>query len=157
LMAIGLLALLGMLVQGTAADTASLQVQLDVTKNLIQQRQTQQQLLEKEISSLGARVAKLEAPINNFTAVFNNFGKYQEIVNGDLKITTTAVPDATDLNKITHASSKLTIGGVAPSETEVLAYADSLRASDRFSLVTVSSVRRTEDGMIFVLTLIDEE
>jgi len=157
LMAIGLLALLGMLVQGTAADTASLQVELDVTKNLIQQRQTQQQLLEKEISSLGARVAKLEAPINNFTAVFNNFGKYQEIVNGDLQITTSAVPGATDLNKITHASSKLTIKGMAPSETEVLAYADSLRASDRFSLVTVSSVRRTEDGMIFVLTLIDEE
>jgi len=155
--AIGLLVPLGMLIQSTAADTASLQVQLDVTRNLIQQKHTQQQLLEKEISSLGARVAKLEAPINNFTTVFDDFGRYQEIVNGDLQITISTMPSATDLSKITHSSNTLTIKGTAPSETEVLEYADSLRASDRFSLVTVSSLRRTEDGMFFTLTLIAEE
>jgi len=155
--AIGLLVPLGMLIQSTAADTASLQVQLDVTRNLIQQKHTQQQLLEKEISSLGARVANLEAPINNFTTVFDDFGRYQEIVNGDLQITISTMPSATDLSKITHSSNTLTIKGTAPSETEVLEYADSLRASDRFSLVTVSSLRRTEDGMFFTLTLIAEE
>ena len=114
-------------------------------------------MLEKEISRLGARVAKLEAPINNFTTVFDDFGRYQEIVNGDLQITISTMPSATDLSKITHSSNTLTIKGTAPSETEVLEYADSLRASDRFSLVTVSSLRRTEDGMFFTLTLIAEE
>ena len=146
MVAIGLLVPLVMLVQNTTADTASLQVQLDTTSQLLQQKLTQQQSLKKEIAELEQKVAGLEATNNAFTTVLNNFGRQQEIVNGDLGVSTSkgVLPSTVNLSSISHASVTLTITGTAPSETEVLAYADALRGSDRFSQVIVSRIQKTE-------------
>jgi len=157
IVAIGLLVPLVMMVRGAAADTASLQVKLDVTNQMVNQKRLQQQSLEEEIAKLEGEVAGLKAANDTFTAVLDSFSQQQGMVNGDLKVTTSALPSEVDLISIAHASSKLTINGVAPSETEVLTYAGSLRASDRFSAVIISSIEQAEDGVTFALTLSAKE
>lgn len=153
IVAIGLLVPLVMLVQSTAANTASLQAQLDATNQLLEQRYTQQLSQKKEIAELEGKVAEIEVTNNAFTAVLDNFNRQHKIVNGDLRVTTSTLPDTVVLSSITHASVKLTIRGMSPSETEVLAYADSLRTSGRFSQVIVSYIQKTEEGVTFTLTL----
>jgi hypothetical protein len=61
------------------------------------------------------------------------------------------------LSNIKHISAELTVGGMSPSETEVLTYADALRDSGMFSQVIVSSIEKIEDGVIFTLLLITRE
>jgi len=148
--AIGLLVYLITLVQGAAADTTSLQAQLDIANQLYTERQIQ----AKEITELEKKIGELEASRDTFTAVFNNFGSQQQIVNGDLDLATYALPSTMNLTSITHASSELTLKGMAPSETEVLSYAKQLRASGRFSQVIVSTIEKTENGVDFTLTLL---
>ncbi len=157
MVAIGLLVLLVMLIQSTAANTASLQAQLDATNQLLQQRYTQQQSQGKEIAELEKKVTEIEVTDNAFTAVLDNISKQRGIVNGDLGVTTSTLPSTIDLSSITHASVRLTISGMSPSEMEVLTYANTLRASGRFSQVTISSIKKTEDGVGFTLTLSAKE
>jgi len=153
IMAVGLLAYLVMLVQSASADTASLQAQLDTTNRAVMQKYAEQQSLQKEIAELEGKVAELEVTYNALATVLDNLDRQQEIVNGDLKVTTSALVSSVDLSGITHASVELTISGMSPSEMDVLAYASALRKSARFSQVIVSSIEKTEDGVNFELSL----
>lgn len=153
IIAIGLFGYLAMLVQSTAADTALLQAQLDTTSQLVMQKHAEQQSQKKEIAGLEGKVAELGVTYKSFSTVLNNFGRQREIVNGDLKVTTSTLVSNVDLTGITHASAELTISGMSPSESGILAYARNLRKSGRFSQVSVSSIEKTEDGLIFELSL----
>ncbi len=153
IVAFGLLVPLAMLIQSTVADTASLRAQLDAANQLLKQKHAQQQSQRGEIAELERKVAELEVTSNAFTTVLNNFGRQHEIVNGDLKAAILSLPSTVVLSSITHASTELTISGVSPSETEVFAYASTLREGGRFSQVTVSSIEKTENGTSFILTL----
>ena len=86
-----------------------------------------------------------------------NFNIQRGIVNADLVAATYNLPGTSDFSRISHASVELTISGKSPNETEVLAYANTLRASGRFSQVIVSSIQKTEEGMSFTLTLTARE
>jgi len=153
IIAIGLLGYLAMLVQSANADTVSLQAQLDITTQLVMQKHAEQQSQKKEIAELEGKVAELGVTYKSFSTVLNNFGRQREIVNGDLKVTTSTLLGSIDLLSITHASAELTISGMAPNESDVLIYARNLRKSGRFSQVIVSSIEETEDGLIFELSL----
>jgi len=153
IVAIGLLVPLAMRVRDTAADTASLQAQLDVAEQLLNLKHVQQQSQKKEIAELEKKVAESEVINNALTGVLQNFSRQQELVNSDLKVAISTLPGTVDLGGITHASVELTISGMSPSETEGLEYADALRASGRFSQVIISSIEKTEDGVSFTLTL----
>ena len=153
IMAIGLLIPLVMLVQNTVANTALLQDQLDTTNQFLKQKHTQQQSQKQEIAGQERKIAGLEANNNAFTAVLNNFGSQQEVVNSDLEVTTSTLPSDVNLINIAHADAGLTITGVSPTEIEVLTYASDLRASGRFAQVVVSSMAITDDGVRFTLTL----
>ena len=157
IMAIGSLVPLVMLVRSAAADTVSLQAQLDAANQRLEQRYTQQQSQREEITELEKKVAELEVIDSALTAVRSNFRRQQQIVNGDLEVTTSNLPGTLDLSRIAHASVELTISGMSPNKTEVLAYANALRASGRFSQVIVSSIEEVEDGVSFTLTLIARE
>jgi len=155
IVAIGLLVPLVMLVQSTAADIASLRAQLDTTNQLLKLKHVEQQAQQEQIAELEKKVAELEAAREPFTTVLSNFGRQQEIVNGDLEVATShlTLPGSVNLSGIAHASVEFTISGMSPSETEVLVYADALRDTERFSQVIVSGVEKTEDGVSFTLTL----
>ena len=154
-MAIGLLVYLAMLVQSANADTALLQTQLDTTNQVVMQNYAKQQSQQKDIAELEGKVVELEVTYNALATVLNNFGRQREIVNGDLRVTTFNLLSSIDLGSITHASAELTISGMVPNEMEmdVLTYASALRKSGRFSQVIVSSIEKTEDGVLFELSL----
>jgi len=149
LVAIGLLVLLVMRVQSAAADTASLRTQLDITNQLLKERQVQM----KDIAELEKKIGEVEASCYTFTVAFNNFGKQRAEINGDLSVATGALPATINLSSIAHVSGDLTISGVAPDEDEVLKYARDLRASGRFSQVIISTMEKTEDGVSFKFIL----
>ncbi|MEW6033813.1 MAG: pilus assembly protein PilM [Chloroflexota bacterium] len=160
LMAVALLISLGLLVKNTVARTDLMQTQLDATIQLLEVRQTQQELRDKEsaevkkgIAELQASYEALSAKVSALNSVLDDFSRQQQGVNGDMGMTTTTLADAAGLNRVSHANDGMTIQGFAPGETEVLAYASALRDSGRFSQVVISSMQRSGDGVGFTLTL----
>ena len=147
---IALLVLPVMFVQEAAAETTLLQTQLDTTN----QRYTARLIQKKAIAELKEKVGQLEAACGRFDEALNRFSQQQEEINGDLGEATSLLTISISLNKVTHSGDELTIIGVASDEVVILGYAESLRASDRFSQVIVSSIEKTEDEMKFKFTLI---
>ena len=137
------------LVRDTTAETASLQVQLNATNLLLTKKQVQQQLQKEQIAELEEKVAELEVTNNTFTTALSNLDTQQEIVNGDLgrAISASTLPTSVDLTGLTHVGVILTVSGMSLGETEILAYADALRSTDRFSQVTISAIERIGDGI----------
>ncbi len=152
LVAVALLIFLFMLIRNTAADTAAGQDQLDTVKQILNEKKPENQLQTEEIAELEKAVAELEVTYDAFATVLDSFGSNHAEVNGDLAVVISALPGTLSLTSISHATG-LAISGTAPSEGEVLAYATALRASDRFSQVIVSSIKRTKDGMSFNFAL----
>ena len=155
--AIGSLVPLVMTIQSVAADTASLEAQVVATNQIFKQKHEHQQALVGEITKLEGKVAGMESANDTFTAVLDYFDKRHEMVNGDLMVAASVLPDDVDLGSIAYANDVLSISGTAPSEVEVLAYADALRASDRFSPLIITNIVEGEEGVGFVLTLGEEE
>ncbi len=151
--ATGLLVLTAIFVRSTAADTASLQTQLDSTGQLLKQKQTQQQSQKEAIAELEQKVADIEATYITFADALDDFDQQQEIGNNNLDTVTSALPSTVNLSDIINASDELTISGTSPSEADILEYATTLRGSGRFSQVIVTNIEQAEEGMTFILTL----
>lgn len=153
ILAIGLLIPLATHIQSVVASTVSMQGQLDTANFLWQQRQIKQQTQRSEIADLEEEVVSLEGDYNIFATALDSINARQEMVNSDLKLVTSRLPNSINLRNITHADDEMAISGTSTDETEVLAYADALRASGRFFQVVVSGMDKTEDGMSFTLLL----
>lgn len=155
IVAIGLLLPLVTLVRSTSADTALLRSELATINQIIEQRQRQKQ----GIAELETKVEEAQASRDTFTTAIDLIDDNHLVINGDLEVTTSALPDTVDLSYISHisATNTLTIRGSAPTEIEALAYARDLRGSGRFSQVVISNMKITDNGMEFTLTLLDEE
>ena len=152
--AIGLLAVLLMLIQDASASVDSMSNCLDTANHLIKQKQTQKKELTEGIAKLEKMIAEAEASFNTFTAALGNIDRQGDMINGDLEVTVSSLLSTMSLTGISHNSGKLTIHGTSPSEAEVLSYARTLDASGRFSEVTVASIRKAECGkMDFTLVL----
>jgi type IV pilus assembly protein PilM len=157
--AIGLVIMVAMTIQNAAADIDSAHSQLDNTNSILEQRQSQKKSLTDSIAALQSNLASSEAARNTFTAAFDSFSQRGEVINGDLTASVANLAGATILRSIQHSSSRMELVGQAASEAEVLTYARNLRATGRFSEVTVASMRRVEGsdsvigGMEFSLFL----
>jgi len=153
--AIGLLVPMVMNVQNAFASTKLLKKEMDAMNQVIEQRLEETKALKEEIAELEAQVEETESALAAFNAVNFYIEDRQYVVNGDLEVITTTLPDTINLRTITHGGDALRIGGVAPSEVEVLAYARDLRDSGRFPEVIVSTLAKNEqDSMDFMLTLV---
>jgi len=134
------------LVQSTTAATEQMQSQVDIANLLLQKRYATQASLKKEIAELEQQIDELTTTRDFFTGVLDDFGRRQEMVYGDLELATRPLPSsiALGLTDVTHMEGTLTVSGTAQSETDVLAYSSSLRASKRFSQVLISFLQLTE-------------
>lgn len=153
ILAVGLLAYLMVLTQGTVAETASLQAQLDATNQLLIERQ----LLKRDIAQLEKETEEVEALRDTLNAVRNIFATQHVEINHDLEVTTSNLPETIDLSGITYASGGLTVSGMSPDREEVLQYASDLRTHGLFSEVIISTMKSTEDGIEFTLALKHKE
>ena len=142
------------LVQGLSTDVTILRNQLDAANNLIVQRQQQKQAIENNITELENKIAETEAAHATFAGTLESFNQAHSVVNDDLEVATSILPDTVSLTNLSHTGNMLTIGGTAPGEAEVLSYARSLDASGRFSEITIASIEKTEgEGTNFTLVL----
>ena len=135
---------LWMLIQSGSANSASIHDQLDVTTQLLIEKQSQREELKNQIAELEAKLAEAEASRNNFTAALSSLNRQGNEVNHNLEIAVSALPDTISLDSISHAEGILTVGGSSPSETEVLQYAQNLDDSGRFAEVIIASVTKVE-------------
>ena len=56
------------------------------------------------------------------------------------------LPETVSLTSISYATSSLTLKGLAPAEEDILSYLRELEASERFSRITITSLKRTAQG-----------
>ena len=151
---IGLLIPMVMLIQSVSANISALRPRLDATNQLLIKKQLQGQEMRGNITELNDRIAELEASNNAFTTVPSSIDREHSVVNGDLKITSSALPDTISVTNISHTGNMLTISGVSPTEAEVLSYAWNLYNSGRFTMTIIAVMKKTGDeGMDFTLTL----
>lgn len=152
--AVGLLFLLAALIQNTSADVANIRNQLETTSQILQQKLAQREALSGTIAQLQNQITEAETSGGNFAAALENLETESNQINGDLEVTISSLSDAIRLSSISRASTVLTIKGQAPSEDDILSYVAELEASERFSQVTITSLRRTSgQSMDFSLSL----
>ena len=150
IIAVSLLAYPIMLVQSAAADTASLQTQLDITNKRYNQTQAQ----KKAITELKGKVDSIESAGETYTQALERFEQHHEIVNNDLPTAISGLSSSLALINMAHTTSQLVISGVASDETVILGYAEKLRDSERFAQVIVTSIEKAaEERYNFTLTL----
>ncbi len=143
-----------MLTQSTSTNLEAMQNQIEMTNQLIEQKQMEKQGLSENIAELEQRLADAETSRNTFTEVSQSFGELNDTVNGDVAAANSLLPDTVSLSMVNHDGKIMKIDGQAPGENEVLLYASSLRDSNRFIEVTVAKMTRTDDDrMDFTLML----
>jgi len=149
---IGLIIFMGLFVQNTSADTATLRSQLASTENLIAQQHTaipavQEEIkqIEAQIEPLLAQVELVEATAGIFETTYTNLGEGREQINRDLSRIVSLIPGNIDLTTIDHIGSPATVTGIALGETDIFQYARALRSSGRFPTVIISSIEVTEE------------
>ncbi len=151
---VSLLIFLIILNQNASANIASVHSQLDITNQLLKQRQSQGQELRDNIAELEKELAEAQASRNTFTTALDSLDKQRNGVKGDLETVTNNLPGNINMTNINHTGSTLTLKGSASSEAEALSYAKNLDASGRFPEIVITSMTRVEDeGINFTLVL----
>jgi len=141
--ALSILLFLGLMIQNTSADIGEIQDQLNTTNQLLQQKMAQRQTYVDAINGLKQKITSAETAGGNFALAVSNMETQSQKVNGDLEITVSRLPEMVSLQSISHNSSSLTIKGKALNEEAVLSYVKALEASERFSSITITNLRRT--------------
>jgi len=131
-------------VQSGYANVTSIRDHLDMTNQLLIEKQLERQELMNSIAELEEKVAEAEASRDNFTTVLDSLDRQGSGVDLNLHVATTALPDTISLASISHTESIVTISGTSPSEVEVLQYAQSLDDSGQFTEVLIASMRKVE-------------
>ena len=153
-MAIGLLVLMVMSIQGASAEITSMHGRLDTTNQLFQQKLSQRQELVGNVAGLEKKIAETGAACDNLTAALDSLEMQIIGVNGDLDETIISLPSSVNLTSISHANRMMILNGSSPSEAEILSYLRNLDASGRFPDITFTSVRKIDvEGVDFTLTL----
>ncbi|HEY51299.1 MAG TPA: pilus assembly protein PilM [Dehalococcoidia bacterium] len=141
--AVGILLLLGLMIQNTSADIAEIREQVNTTNQLLQQRTAQRQTYSATIDGLNQKIANAETSGGNFALAVSNLETQSHKVNGDLEVTVSLLPETVSLTSISYSNNTLTIKGNASSEEDVLSYLKELEATERFSHITITNFRRT--------------
>lgn len=139
---VGLVVPLTMLLQNTSANIALLQEQLDMTNQLIVQKQLDKQELRKDIAELEQKLPEAEASYQMFTTALETIDEQVSTVDGDLETVTDLLPKTMRLTDISHRLNTLTLSGLALREKDIISYATDLDTCGRFSSTVITSIKR---------------
>ncbi len=142
--AIGLIALLVMVIQDSAASIDSVHGRIATANFAIEQRQSQKDKQIEDIATMEQKLSSTQAACSTFNAVIDDLIERGDVINGDLVATVDNLVLGINLSNISHSGRGLSIQGESPSEVEVLEYARNLRDSGRFEEVVVSRIARVE-------------
>jgi type IV pilus assembly protein PilM len=150
---VGLLIPMVMLLQNASANIALLQEQLDKTNQLIIQKQLEKKELRQYITMLQQTLPEVEASNQMFTAALNTIDEQVSTVDGDLETVTDLLPKSMHLTDISHRLNKLTLGGLALREEEIISYATDLDTCGRFSTTVITNINRIcDDNTLYTLS-----
>jgi cell division protein FtsB len=144
--AIGIIVLLVITMQNAAASIQTMQDQVNSNTFLFDKKQAQKKELTQNIAATEQQIANNEQARKNFTAALESFSKKGDLMNNDLKATVDSVITDLALGNINHSGTKVSLGGHAASEQEVLNYVRILDATERFSEITISTITRIESS-----------
>jgi len=158
---VGLVVPLTMLLQNTSANIALLQEQLDMTNQLIAQKQVEKKVLHNDIAELEQKLLEVKASHQMFTSALETIDKQVNTVDGDLETVTDLLPSSMFLTDIRHRVHTLTLIGMAVRVEDIISYATELDTCGRFSTTTITKIERIEYenilyGLSFTLLLIPE-
>jgi len=154
IVAAGLLAFLIILTQIAVSDVASLRVDLNTTEELLQQRQAQRKELSDRVDELQKEITEIDASRDKLVAALDSIEEQNEGVNLNLSATVNNLRENMSLSSIGYTAGILTINGNIPNEDEMILYLRDLEASGKFSVITITNMKRIEDGtMDFYLIL----
>jgi type IV pilus assembly protein PilM len=140
------LVFLFMLYQDTLAHTDSMRSQLEMTNQVLIQKQLQKKELTDDVARLEETVTAVEASEVTFVRAVDSLDLRRRTVNGDLDAVTYGLPATmVNLASINHAGNTVTIKGYAPDEAKILHYAERLSATLRFSEVVVAGIKKIDD------------
>ena len=158
---LGLVVPLTLLLRNTSANIALLQEQLDMTNQLIAQKQLEKQELRKDIAELEQKLPEVEASYQLFTTTLETINEQVSTIDGDLVTVTDLLPKTMHLTQIQHRLKTLTLAGLAMREMDIISYATDLDTCGRFSTTVITHITKIADyntiyNLSFVLLLVPE-
>jgi len=142
----GLLVLLLFLVQSGATNIDSIRGDLNASSELLKQRQTQRNELNKSLAELQRQIDELEASRDNLAAALGSLETRGDGINRNLEATVNSIPATVSLSNISHANNILTISGRAQSEREVVLYLTNLENKGGFGDITSANMSKIAGG-----------
>jgi len=139
--AIGAIAFMAFLVQGSLAHNDVLRSQLAPIESVIDQKRQAILTLQSQIKETEAPIEPIEAEANIFNTTFTSLEEGREEVNADLhRIVNLLSLGDVSLTSVKHAGDAVSVVGIAPDEDDIFEYARELRSSSNFSTVMIASI-----------------
>jgi len=148
IIAVSFLLLTMLLIHDASVDISEMRSQLNPTIQLLQQKLSQRQQLANSIAGFEQEINTIEALRGSIAAALTNLEIRSEKLNGDLAVTLNTMPETVSLTKISNTNTSLLLTGVATSEDEVLSYLSELNASERFSRIKITSMRKVSEQQV---------
>lgn len=145
--AIGILILLTITVQRAAAEINTAQNQLKNNTFLIEKKQNDKKVLVQSIADTQQKLSSAEQSYLVYSSALKSLNKTGELMNTDIQTTVDDVVDGLYLLNLVHNGSQININGTADSEQQVLQYVRNLLATERYSEITVASIKYNEAGV----------
>jgi type IV pilus assembly protein PilM len=140
------------MIQSINSNVNTLQDQTDKTNEMIRQKTTQKAELNKTVTDLSKQAAAAKTAYESLNQALVKMQNQQEHINGDLSVTLGVLPSDITITGISDSGDSLIINGEAPNEDDIYQYAQTILyygrqmdISQRFSQVTVSSIK-TKDS-----------
>lgn len=136
---------MGFLVYNKASHINTLRSELEPIESLIAQETGEIATLQQQTEQITPQIAALEATTGIFDTTFTSMEEVRQGVDADLSQITSVLPWNVDLTEVNHKIDSITVRGVSPTEDSIFQYAKSLRSSDRFFTVIISSIEAVEE------------
>ena len=140
-----------MSMQSSAASIANMESQMAITNQMINQKTSQRNDLQKSVTDLGKQAAAVKKNSENLNQALARVITQQEHVNGDLAVTLDKLYPTIFLNNITEDGTTLILEGRAPNEQDIYAYAQVILStagssdlSQRFQETVVTQISNKE-------------
>jgi len=144
--AIGILILLTITVQHAAAEISTAKSQLGNTKFILDKKQNDKKVLIQSIADTQQKLSDSEQAYTAYSNALKSLNKTGDLMNTDIGTTVDDVVNNLSLVTLTHDGRQINISGKADSEQQVLQYVRNLFATERYSEITIASIRLHEAG-----------
>ena len=138
--AVGVIILLVMNIQQTAADMDALKNQLDNNNFLLEKRQAQKKDIADKVTALEQQVAAVDTEANTYVTALNKMTKTGDNFNKDLYGTVGCIVNNLRVASLAIGGPQIGLSGTADSEEDVFMFVRNLTATGRFQEITINGL-----------------